>query len=136
MTVRYSPDHMYRLLVLIRLQQQNGRAFGKIRIVFDECSKRDTFHYFTDRQIVIGQFVVSVLRYSNIARYNKPFDFFKGVAQRLLAQSRRSTPELSRAASGFGLNESLGRARTRNDAVGQLDAVFHNQRRTLRLYAK
>jgi len=67
MTFWNSPYNMNRLAILIFLKDQHTRTFGIICIFFHNQSIAYTGNDFSNENIVFSQFVISMVRYTNLA---------------------------------------------------------------------
>jgi hypothetical protein len=69
---------MDRLPVRVGLQHKNARSFREVGIVFDQLSRRESFHDVTDKNTVFGKFVISMIGYSDVCTRNQDLDLFQG----------------------------------------------------------
>lgn len=71
MAARNTPDNMHGPAGPVALQEQNGRALGKIRVFLHNLGSRYSRQYFTGSEIIIRKFIVPVLRDADISFRNQ-----------------------------------------------------------------
>jgi len=62
---------MDRISWPVLLQNQNTWTFRILGIFFNNCPVCYTFNDFSDLQVIFSQFIISMLRYQNLASFDK-----------------------------------------------------------------